>query len=165
VCGGGATTSRTVTQSAVDKKIAIVSKALARHPDINSPMDALCRVGGCEIAAMVGAILEASQRELPVLVDGFVVTAAALVAVSLSPAVCRVLLWATQSSEPGQSVALDAIHDMAVTNGVIPSAQPVLNMSLRMGEATGALMAVPVLRSAAATMNDMGTIVDILSEG
>lgn len=164
VCGGGATTTRSAEKASIDKKIMIVTKALKLHSEIDSPMDALAKLGGAEIAALVGAILEASERGLPVLIDGFIVTAAALVAGCISPPACRIMFLATKSTERGQSAAIDAIRELARKNDVLAPANPVLDMGLRMGEATGALVALPILRSAAEVLNSMGTIADILGD-
>lgn len=163
VCGGGATTTRTASKLDIDKKISIVKRALERHETIISPMDALAKLGGSEIAALVGAILEASERDVPLLVDGFVVTVAALVAVSISPVVGRILFFATKSTEPGQRVALEAIRVQTSRTGSVESiSMPAIDMSLRLGEGTGALIALPLLRSASCVMQEMGTIADIL---
>jgi nicotinate-nucleotide--dimethylbenzimidazole phosphoribosyltransferase len=89
-----------VDKTAIAKKIAIVKKALALHGSSvkHHPASAPAKLGGTEIAGLVGAILEASDRDMPVLVDGFIVTVAALVAASLSPNVCRVLFLSTMSA-------------------------------------------------------------------
>jgi len=162
VSGVGATTSRTVDKSVIEKKIKIVTKALKKHKKIESPMDALAKIGGAEIAALVGAILQASEQSIPILIDGLIATAAALVAASISPTSCRIMFLCTKSTEPGQNAAIAKIQELAEKNDVLAPTAPVLDMSLRMGEATGALMAVPLLRSAAAVLKSMGTIADIL---
>jgi nicotinate-nucleotide--dimethylbenzimidazole phosphoribosyltransferase len=166
VCGGGALASREAGIAAVEKKIDIVTRALAFHgPSIDCAMDALQRVGGAEIAALVGAILEASERNLPVLVDGFIVTAAALVAAHICPSTCQVMFFTTQSAEIGQQAAIEGIQKIADQNGVLKPEIPALSMGLRMGEGTAAILAVPILRSAAAILSEMGTIQDILKLG
>jgi nicotinate-nucleotide--dimethylbenzimidazole phosphoribosyltransferase len=128
-------------------------------------MDALQRVGGAEIAALVGAILEASERNLPVLVDGFIVTAAALVAAHICPSTCQVMFLTTQSAEIGQQAAIEGIRTIADKNGILKPETPALSMGLRMGEGTAAILAVPILRSVAAILAEMGTIQDILKLG
>ena len=163
VCGGGATTTCVPDSGVIEKKIDIVTRALNMHRPILSPMEALAKVGGAEISALVGAILEASEQSVPILVDGFVVTTAALVAACLSPDSCRVMFLATKSVEPGQMAAIRTLKDIARSNDVLVPPDPIFDMGLRMGEATGALMAVPLMRSAAAMVNEMGTIADILS--
>ena len=165
VCGGGATLTRGVDRAVVDKKVTIVKKALKLHgASIKSGTDALARLGGAEIASLVGAMLEASERNVPILVDGFIVTAAALVATNISPNVCRIMFLTSQSAENGQVAAIESMQCIAATNGIPTPERPALAMNLRMGEATAALLAVPILRSAAAVLSDMGTIQDILSD-
>jgi nicotinate-nucleotide--dimethylbenzimidazole phosphoribosyltransferase len=172
LCGGGAFATRDLSKDVISKKIDIVTRALIKHHYFDhrnketSPIqagDVLAKLGGGEIAAIVGALLEASDRNIAVLVDGFIATAAALVAVCLSPWVCHVLFFATQSAEPGQHAALAMIQGIAVENNIPMEKSPVLSMDLRMGEGTAALLAVPILRSAATILSDMATIQDILS--
>jgi nicotinate-nucleotide--dimethylbenzimidazole phosphoribosyltransferase len=162
VCGGGATLAREADEAVVAKKVAIVKKALQLHsPYIQGATEALARLGGVEIASLVGAMLEASERNLPVLLDGFIVTAAALVAANISPSTCRIMFFSTQSAEKGQLAAIQSIQSISTANGIPKPSNPALSMSLRMGEASAALLAVPILRSAAVVL-DMGTIQDIL---
>ena len=163
VCGGGAFAARTINKDAVTKKIDIVTRALNRYSRVSMPAAvALANLGGAEIAALVGAMLEAADRNVAVLVDGFIATAAALVAVSMSPNVCHVLFLTSNSAEKGQRAAIDKIQAIATENDVPVPASPVLSMNLRMGEGTAALLSVPILQSAAAVMQDMATIQDIL---
>jgi nicotinate-nucleotide--dimethylbenzimidazole phosphoribosyltransferase len=161
--GGGAFASRSVDELAVKKKISIVKKALQKHKgNLMESSAIMCNVGGAEVAALVGAILEASKRNIAVLVDGFIVTAAALVAVRMNPNACRVLFFATLSAEPGHVAAIEQIQSIAGDNNLpVPSA-PALSMGLRMGEGTGALLAVPILQSASSTVCNMATIQEIL---
>ena len=191
VCGGGATTARTVDPAVIAKKVGIVKKALAKHHNTvilpyqhhhqngndailgrGNPytLDILAALGGAEIAAMVGCILEASDQEafgngtggVPILMDGYIVTAAALVAAHMEPRACRIMFLATKSAEPGQAVAIASIQAVAMKHKVVVPPSPALDMNLRLGEGTGAIMAVPLLRNAAAVMNHMATLKDIL---
>lgn len=109
---------------------------------------------------MVGAFLEASDTDIPVLVDGFIVSAAAAVAYAIDPASCRVMLLATRSTEPGQLSALSLIKAAADRCSL---ARLVLDMDLRIGEVTGALLAVPLLKGAAAVLADMATLKEVLA--
>jgi nicotinate-nucleotide--dimethylbenzimidazole phosphoribosyltransferase len=147
------------------KKVGIVKKALAHHADPSklTTSTILARYGGAEIAALVGSILQASELNLPVIVDGFIVTVAALVAALLSPNAIRVMFFATQSTEKGHRVAFEKIMEVAKQNNIPVPASPVLAMELRMGEATGALLAVPLIRSATGVLGDMSTLVQILA--
>ena len=166
VCGGGATTGREVDNVSVELKVGIVTKALKLHgSSISSAMDVLQRVGGAEIAAIVGAILEASEKNIPVVIDGFIVTAAALVAVHLVPSTCQVMFFATQSAERGQAVAIEGIRKIAKENDLLQPDIPVLNMGLRLGEGSGAILAVPLLRNAVAVLGEMATIGEIMAMG
>lgn len=163
VCGGGAFAARSINEDAVSKKIDIVTRALNRYSQVNMPAPvALANLGGAEIAALVGAMLEASDRSIAVLVDGFIATAAALVAVSMSPTVCNVLFFTSNSAEKGQVAAIEQIQATASENNIPVPVSPVLSMNLRMGEGTAALLSVPILQSAAAIMQNMATIQDIL---
>jgi len=168
LCGGGAFSTRELQGDMVTKKIAIVKKAIAKHYGAGGNAttllgaDVLTKLGGAEIAALVGAILEASERSIPVLVDGFIVTAAALVAVCISPECATVMFFTSRSAEKGQQGALEHIQAVAKEHNIPFATSPVLSMDLRMGEATAALLAVPILRSSAAILSDMATIQEIL---
>jgi nicotinate-nucleotide--dimethylbenzimidazole phosphoribosyltransferase len=164
VCGGGAFASRSADEAAIAKKVGIVTRALRKHKGtLKEPAMVLSKVGGAEIAALVGAILEASERNISILIDGFIVTAAALVAVGIKPCVCNVLFLSTKSAEKGQVAAVKHIQATAKKSKLPVPADPVLSMGLRMGEATGALLAVPILQSAASMVTQMSTIQEILS--
>jgi nicotinate-nucleotide--dimethylbenzimidazole phosphoribosyltransferase len=147
----------------IARKIDIVHRALALHSKtMTSTMDAMEKIGGAEIAALVGAILQTAEMNRLVLVDGLIVTAAALVAVLLSPSTSQILLFSSKSEEPGQRAAISKIQEIATKNDLVPPMEPALQMNLRMGEATGALLTVPLVRSAAAILHGMGTISEIL---
>lgn len=130
-------------------KAAVVSRALARHGDSGDPLAVLQSLGGLEIAALVGAIMGAAQRGIPVLVDGFIVTTAALVAVRQQPGVRDWLLFGHRSAEPGHLRILETL-----------GASPLLDLGMRLGEGSGAAVAVPLLRSACALHNGMATFDD-----
>ncbi|RFA26846.1 nicotinate-nucleotide--dimethylbenzimidazole phosphoribosyltransferase [Alkalilimnicola ehrlichii] len=137
-------------QAGVAHKAAVIERALALHEAaLGTPLAVLQHLGGFEIAALVGAFVHAAQRRLPVLVDGFITTAAALVAVRANPAVRPWLLFAHQSAEPGHRALLKALE-----------AEPVLGLEMRLGEASGAATAVPVLRLACALHNEMATFAE-----
>lgn len=172
LCGGGAFASHTADKGKIQRKIEIVETALKKHK-IDRSLDnesfqqkdaitILALVGGSEVAALVGAMIEASERNIAILVDGFIVTVAALVAVRMKPSVCNALFLATKSAEQGQIAAIEQIQDIAREHNLPVPASPVLSMGLRMGECTGALLAVPILQSSAAMVSNMATIQDIL---
>lgn len=170
LCDGGAHASHTKDEAAVARKAAIVRKALELHGGSSSvplqqrpAMALLAQFGGAEMAGLVGAVLEASDSGIPVLVDGFIVTVAVLVAATVSPHACRVLLFCSRSSERGQVVALARIRRIASEASVsLQAGPPAFDLGLRLGEGTAALLAVSLLKAAAAMLNEMATIDDIL---
>ncbi|MEW9572311.1 nicotinate-nucleotide--dimethylbenzimidazole phosphoribosyltransferase [Rhodanobacter sp. Si-c] len=127
-------------------KAEVIGRALARYPAGNDPLAWLARVGGFEIAALAGAYVAAAQRGLPVLVDGFITTAAALAAVRIQPACRDWMFFAHRSRERGHARLLEALQ-----------ADPLLDLGLRLGEASGAASAVPLLRLACELHNRMAT--------
>lgn len=129
----------------VARKCAVLDAALARAQP-QSPLAALAEFGGFEIAALAGACVRAAQAGLPVLVDGYIASVAALVAVRVQPAVSDWLLYAHRSAEPGHRRVLDAL-----------GAEPLLELGLRLGEASGAAVALPLLHMACALHDEMAT--------
>lgn len=127
-------------------KAAVVARALALHADATEAREQLRRLGGFEIAALSGAFVAAAQAGLPVLVDGYIATVAALAATRINPSVRDWLLFAHRSHERGHGLLLQALD-----------AQPLLDLGMRLGEASGAAVAVPVLRLACALHNGMAT--------
>jgi nicotinate-nucleotide--dimethylbenzimidazole phosphoribosyltransferase len=163
LCDGGATVGRTVNEKLVEKKIAIVGKALQTNGGaLNKPILALSKYGGAEIASLTGAILEAGDRNTAVLVDGFICCTAAAVAAHMSPGICKVLFFATQSTERGQKVAIECVQRIALEHGIPAPTNPVIQMGLRLGEGTGALLGIPILRSAAAVLSELKTLDEVL---
>lgn len=130
----------------IARKIAVVERALRLHADAGEPFERLRCLGGFEIAALAGACIAAAQARLPVLVDGFIVTVAALAAVRMNPSVRDWLLFAHRSHERGHARLLDAL-----------GAEPLLDLGLRLGEGSGAAVAVPLLRAACALHAGMAT--------
>ncbi len=127
-------------------KTAILEAAAVRTAPDLSAAHALAEYGGFEIAMMTGAMLGAAQSNRPVLVDGFISTAAALVALGIEPVVRRTLIYAHRSAEHGHRTMLDAL-----------AARPILDLEMRLGEGTGALLAWPVVRAASAMLTDMAS--------
>ncbi|MHB1199327.1 MAG: nicotinate-nucleotide--dimethylbenzimidazole phosphoribosyltransferase [Polaromonas sp.] len=127
-------------------KQAVLTRALARNPDARAPIDALADVGGFEIAMMAGAMLQAASERRVVLVDGFIAGAAALVAHGLAPQVQDYLVFCHRSAEPGHRLLLAYL-----------GARPLLELELRLGEGTGALLAWPLVQSAALFLNEMAS--------
>ena len=168
LCGSGASISRDgINAEVVKKKVSIVKEAMKYHgaSSMNGqPYKSLKAVGGAEIAAITGGILEATERSVPVLIDGFICTTAAMIACHINPIASRAILFATESTEKGQTIALEEIAKIALANGFPAPEAPALRMKLRMGEGTGALTAVPLLRSACGILS-MGTLQQVLSLG
>ncbi|MDG2521849.1 nicotinate-nucleotide--dimethylbenzimidazole phosphoribosyltransferase [Caulobacter segnis] len=119
---------------------------------VTEPLDVLAEFGGLEIVMMVGAILGAAEVRRPVVVDGFICTAAALAAVRIAPAVRDYLIFAHRSAEHGHALMLEALE-----------AKPLLDLDLRLGEGTGALLALPVIRAAARLLTDVASLDDVMA--
>lgn len=132
--------------SGIMHKVTVLERALAQHADATTALEQLRCLGGFEIAALAGAYIAAAQSGMPVLVDGFIATTAALTAVRMHPDVRQWLLFAHRSKEHGHARILRALD-----------ADPMLDLGLRLGEASGAATAVPVLRLACALHNGMAT--------
>lgn len=134
----------------VERKAEVINRALDWHrAHLADPLEVLRRLGGFEIAALTGSLLACAHMGVPVLVDGFIATVAALVAVRLSPGVADWLIYAHTSAEPGHARVLQALQ-----------AQPLLDLGMRLGEGSGAAVAVPLLRLACALHNDMATFAE-----
>ena len=129
-------------------KHAVLARVLLRHPATQprDVMDELAALGGFEIAMMAGAMLQAASERRVVLVDGFIAGAAALVASTLAPAVRDYLVFCHRSAETGHHLLLAHLN-----------AKPLLELELRLGEGTGALLAWPLLQSAANFLNEMAS--------
>ncbi|EBA00716.1 nicotinate-nucleotide--dimethylbenzimidazole phosphoribosyltransferase [Marinobacter sp. ELB17] len=130
----------------VRHKAEVIIRALQRHNDDQNPMAVLKAFGGFEIAALAGAIAGCAARGIPVLIDGFIVSVAALIAVSEQPDIRAWLLFSHRSAEPGHQAILDALE-----------ATPLLDMGMRLGEGSGAAVAVPLIRAACALHNNMAS--------
>jgi len=134
----------------VQHKAEVIARALELHAaHLNDPLEILRRLGGFEIAALTAAFISCAQRGITVLVDGYITTAAALLAVRIQPAVANWLLYAHRSAEPGHILMLDALK-----------AETLLELGMRLGEGSGAAVAVPVLRLACALHNNMATFAE-----
>jgi nicotinate-nucleotide--dimethylbenzimidazole phosphoribosyltransferase len=129
------------------RKVRVVNDALALHsPRREEPLEALARVGGLEIAAIAGFLLRAAALRLPVVLDGFVTDAAALVARALDPRVMPYVLASHLSSEPGARIALAHL-----------GLSPLLSLDMRLGEGTAAVLAVDIVGAAVALQAQMST--------
>jgi len=137
-------------------KVKVIEAGLVRHGlgAASDPRRILASVGGLEIAALAGAIVAAAQAGRPVLVDGFIVTVAALAATRLNPSSIPWLIYSHRSAERGHALLLDAL-----------GARPVLDLDLRLGEGSGAATALAVLRLACAVHNGMATFEEAAVSG
>jgi nicotinate-nucleotide--dimethylbenzimidazole phosphoribosyltransferase len=130
----------------VARKREVVAAAIARHGAPLPAAEALTAVGGLELVALAGAVLEAGRRRVPVVLDGYAVAAAALAAVGVDPAAGEVLIAGHRSAEPGHGLVLSEL-----------GLEPLLDLRLRLGEASGGVLALPIVASAGALHRDMAT--------
>ncbi|WP_095067497.1 nicotinate-nucleotide--dimethylbenzimidazole phosphoribosyltransferase [Pseudomonas sp. Irchel 3A18] len=134
----------------VRHKSEVIERALALHAEqAGDPLQSLFCLGGFEIAALVGAYLACAQEGIAVLVDGFICSVAALVAVRLNPSCRDWLLFGHRGAEPGHRHLLEALQ-----------AEPLLDLGLRLGEGSGAALAVPLVRLACELHNGMATFAE-----
>lgn len=136
-----------IDDATLARKTDVVRRALALHaPDPDDGLGVLAAVGGLEHAALVGFVLGAAAARVPILLDGVIAGAAALVAVALAPDCLDACLAGHRSAEPGHAVALHAL-----------SLRPLVDLELRLGEGTGAVLALPLVQAAAAALAQMAT--------
>jgi nicotinate-nucleotide--dimethylbenzimidazole phosphoribosyltransferase len=129
------------------KKIDIICRGLARHqPDAADPVGVLAAFGGFEHAALAGFILGAAALRVPVILDGVIAGAAALAAAALAPDAVAACFAGHRSVEPGHAIALDHL-----------GLRPLVDLGLRLGEGTGAVLALPLVQSAARALRDVAT--------
>jgi nicotinate-nucleotide--dimethylbenzimidazole phosphoribosyltransferase len=132
------------------RKVEVVRRALAvNRPALSDPLGVLAAVGGFEIAGLVGVVLAGAARRVPVVLDGFIATAAALVAARLAPAARHYLIAAHRSAEPGHVRLLEAL-----------GLNPYLELGMRLGEGTGAALGIGLLRAALACYREMATFTE-----
>lgn len=136
-----------IDQAGINRKAEVIAVAIKLHePYLNDPLSILQYLGGLEIAGLVAAYITAAQHGVPSLIDGCISTVAALVAVKLNPSVADWFIYAHQSAEPAHKLALEAL-----------SAEPILKLGMRLGEGSGAAMAIPVIQNALALHSNMAT--------
>ena len=136
-----------VDDATLARKVAVVRRALeVNQPDAGDGLDVLAKVGGFEIGGLVGVILAGAARRVPVVLDGFIAGSAALIAVALAPAARHALFAAHRSAEPGHALVLDHL-----------GLTPYLDLSLRLGEGTGAALFIHLARAAALVWSEMAT--------
>jgi nicotinate-nucleotide--dimethylbenzimidazole phosphoribosyltransferase len=129
------------------RKIEVVRRGLALHqPDPADPVRVLAAFGGFEHAALAGFIIAAAALRVPVILDGVIAGSAALAACALAPAAADCLIAGHRSAEPGHGIALHYL-----------SLRPLVDLDLRLGEGTGALLALPIVQSAARVLREVAT--------
>ncbi|MBL7077277.1 MAG: nicotinate-nucleotide--dimethylbenzimidazole phosphoribosyltransferase [Kiritimatiellae bacterium] len=136
-----------IDDSALAHKIEIIKRAIdANRAKLDTPLGALAAVGGLEIAGICGLVLGAAANRIPMVVDGFISTAGALCAIKAKPEVADYLFFSHRSNEQGHRRVLDAMN-----------VDPILDLDLRLGEGTGAALAMPIIEAAIKTYNEMAT--------
>jgi nicotinate-nucleotide--dimethylbenzimidazole phosphoribosyltransferase len=130
----------------VKRKTSLLQQAIEKHGALKDPLQILATYGGLEIAQMTGAMLQAAQHKMIILVDGFIATAAFLVASALEPVIMEYAIFCHQSDEQAHKLALSYL-----------GAKPLLNMQMRLGEGTGAAIAYPIVQSSVNFLNEMAS--------
>lgn len=131
----------------VSKKQQVVRQAISLHqPDPNDPLDVLSKLGGLEIAGLVGVILGSAAHRCPVVIDGFIASVAALTASRLSPESVQYMILSHLSQESGHRILLEQLR-----------LEPTLNLQMRLGEGTGAALMMPLIDAAVKIMREMAT--------
>lgn len=140
-----------IAQEALLKKGAVIRQSIeVNRPDVGDALDVLAKVGGLEIAGLAGVAIGAAERRTAVLVDGVIAGAAALAAERIAPGVRHYLFASHLSQEPAHAVLLQAL-----------GLQPMLHMHMRLGEGTGAVLAMPLLEAAVRAVRDMATFAEL----
>ncbi|TIC88559.1 nicotinate-nucleotide--dimethylbenzimidazole phosphoribosyltransferase [Nocardioides sp. GY 10113] len=143
-----------IDDAALDHKVRVVQQALDRAGNrLADPVETLSAVGSADLAATVGYLLEAAERGVPVLLDGLMSVACALTADRIAPGAAAWFAAGHRSTEPAQSMALDKL-----------GLEPLLDLGLRLGEGSGAVAAVPVLRSAVAVLRDVALLAELMPD-
>ncbi len=142
-----------IDQSVLDHKVAVVDAALTRvgADRLADPVQRLAAIGSADFAAAVGFMVGSARRGVPILLDGVIAAAEALVAEDLAPGTKAWLRAGHRSTEPGQALALDRL-----------GLKPLVDFSMRLGEGSGAVLAVPMLRSAVATLTGIAQLSELL---
>jgi nicotinate-nucleotide--dimethylbenzimidazole phosphoribosyltransferase len=139
-----------IDDAGLERKIRAIEQGLALNkPDPEDPLDVLAKVGGYEIAGIAGLVLGGAATGIPVVVDGFISTAGALIASELHPQVRDYLFAAHQSVEIGHAIMLERI-----------GAEPILDLQLRLGEGTGAALAMMLIEAGVKVLNEMASFAE-----
>jgi nicotinate-nucleotide--dimethylbenzimidazole phosphoribosyltransferase len=139
-----------IDDAMLEHKIKVVAAAFARHGARDDAFEVLCSLGGLEHAALVGVMLAGAAARVPVLLDGVIADAAALAAVALCPDAGGYLVAGHRSAEPGATIALAHLGP-----------EPLVDLGLRLGEGSGAVLAVPIVQAAANLLHDVATLEEL----
>jgi nicotinate-nucleotide--dimethylbenzimidazole phosphoribosyltransferase len=143
-----------LSSEAYQNKIQVVKKAIEiNKPNPEDPVDVLTKVGGLDIAGLVGCFLGAAIYRIPILIDGFISASAALIAIRIKPEVKNFIFSSHGSAEPGNLIVMEAL-----------GMEPMLNLGMRLGEGTGAALGFQVFDAAFAAYYQMGTFEDATIE-
>jgi nicotinate-nucleotide--dimethylbenzimidazole phosphoribosyltransferase len=148
VCGRGTG----VDDAGLARKVDAVRRALAANAgavEVREPVAVLAAVGGFEIGVLSGVVLGAAAARIPVLLDGFITASAALVAARIAPACVESMLASHRSPEPGHTLVLDAL-----------ALDPILDLGMRLGEGSGAALAIPIVNASLGLLEEMATFQD-----
>ena len=143
-----------VDDAAYSHKVSVVAEAVARIWEVSDPLEILREVGGAELMAIAGALVEARSRSLPVLLDGYIASAPALALHVIDPRLTQHCLAGHASAEPGHQRILDRL-----------GLEPLLTLDLRLGEASGAMAAVPLIKMACAAVTEVPTFAEWFGSG
>jgi nicotinate-nucleotide--dimethylbenzimidazole phosphoribosyltransferase len=136
-----------VDDDGLKRKISVIEKSLSLNkPNANDGLDVLSKVGGFEIGGLAGVMMGAASKNIPVMVDGFISTAAAMIAVTIAPACKNYLIFAHRSKENGHSLMLEWL-----------AVKPLLDLDMRLGEGAGAALGISLAESACKILSDMAT--------
>ncbi|MCW8983570.1 MAG: nicotinate-nucleotide--dimethylbenzimidazole phosphoribosyltransferase, partial [Gammaproteobacteria bacterium] len=134
----------------ISHKVEVIKKSLKLHQQsLADPLEVLRCVGGFELAALTGAYIRAAQLGIPVVVDGFICSAAALAAIRIEASVANWLILSHASAEPGHAAIVNALGD-----------RPLIDLGMRLGEGSGAATIIPLLRMACQLHNGMATFAE-----
>ncbi|BAJ00627.1 nicotinate-nucleotide--dimethylbenzimidazole phosphoribosyltransferase [Shewanella violacea] len=140
-----------IDASTLERKQQLIEQALHLHEaELTTPMNILACLGGFEIVQMTGAMLAAAERNMILVIDGFIATAAAMVAVQINPNVRDYMIFGHQSDERGHCLMIEHLQ-----------ARPLLKLGMRLGEGTGAALALPMIQAAAGFYNEMASLNDV----
>ncbi|WP_298406414.1 nicotinate-nucleotide--dimethylbenzimidazole phosphoribosyltransferase [uncultured Chloroflexus sp.] len=139
-----------IDDTALARKIAVIEQALALHrPNPRDGLDVLAKVGGLEIGGLAGVILGAAARRVPVVIDGFIAGSAALIAATIAPAATSYMIAGHRSVERGHAAVFSHLD-----------LQPLLDLNMRLGEGTGAVLAMSICQAACKVLDEMATFAE-----